>query len=184
MTEEQFFDCIERMKNRDRSGLKDIYDAYLSYIYRIVLGVVGRKEDAEDITSEFFIKLYQLAEKYREGSGHKAYMATIARNMAIDFMRKSKREILDSFTVDEDEGILNEPASNDNVEGEVIEDVALKEALERLNEKERVIIDMKVLSEMTFQEIADTLKIPLGTVTWRYREAINKLRRCGYYEGL
>lgn len=184
MTEEYFSDCCRRMSAHDRSGLKDVYDEYLSYIYRIVLGVVNRREDAEDITSEFFIKLYGLADKYREGNGHKAYLATIARNMAIDFVRKNRREVLAFAPEDEDEAVQNEPVSETNIENEVIEDVSLKEALGRLKDKERVIVDMKVLSEMTFQEIADSLGIPLGTVTWRYREAIKKLRRCGYYEGL
>lgn len=184
MTDEQFNDCVRRMCKHDRSGLKDIYDAYLNYIFRIVLGVVGRKEDAEDVTSEFFIKLYGLADKYREGTGHKTYITTIARNMAIDFLRKNRREVLSMAVEDDDDSVVNEPASDTNIENEVIEDVSLKEALNRLKEKERVIVDMKILSEMTFQEIADSLGIPLGTVTWRYREAINKLRRCGYYEGL
>lgn len=168
---------------KDRSGLKDIYDAYLPYIYRIILGIVGRKEDAEDITSEFFIKLYQTSERFQTGNGHKGYLATIARNMAIDFMRKNKREILDSFMPDEDEETPHtEPTSPEVLEDEVLEDVSLKEALNKLSEKERIIVDMKILSDMTFQEISDTLNIPMGTVTWRYREAIKKLRRCGYYE--
>lgn len=56
----------------------------------------------------------------------------------------------------------------------------LKEALATLKPKEREIINMKIMGDMTFQEIADILGKPLGTVTWQYREAINKLRRCGY----
>ena len=41
-------------------------------------------------------------------------------------------------------------------------------------------INMKILGEMTFKEIAEVLNIPMGTVTWRYQNAIKKLRRCGY----
>ena len=182
MTEEQFLKCIERMKNKDRSGLKEIYDEYLSYIYRIVLGIVGRKEDAEDITSEFFIRLYQTADKFSFGSGHKGYLATIARNMAIDFMRKNKREVLESFSKEDDDEAVFEPVAKEDTEGEVVSNTTVTEALSKLKEKERIIVDMKILSEMTFEEIAEKLKIPLGTVTWRYREAIKKLRRYGYEE--
>ena len=182
MTEAAFESCISAILRGDRQGLRDIYDAYLDYIYRIVYGVVGRKEDAEDITSEFFIKLWQTADRYKGGSGHKGYLATIARNMALDHLRKYKKEVLESFTkVDDDEPVF-EPASSDDTEATVIEDIALKEAIASLNEKEQQIINMKILSEMTFQEISDTLKVPMGTVTWRYREAIKKLRRYGYYE--
>ena len=182
MTEAAFDACIEAILKGDRQGLRDIYDAYLDYIYRIVYGVVGRREDAEDITSEFFIKFWQQADKYKGGGGHKGYLATIARNMALDHMRKYKKEILESFTQESENEAIFEPASDDNTEAEVIEDFSIKEAISRLNPKEQQIINMKVLSEMTFAEISDTLKVPMGTVTWRYREAIKKLRRYGYYE--
>jgi len=49
-----------------------------------------------------------------------------------------------------------------------------------IKETEREIVHLKVIGEMTFQEIANLLNQPLGTVTWRYQEAIKKLRRCGY----
>ena len=110
-------------------------------------------------------------------------MATVARNMSIDFLRKHKREVLESFTKEEEEDIpAYEPVSDSDTEAEVIEDVSLKEALKELKPAEAQIINMKVLSEMTFAEISQTLNIPMGTVTWRYREAIKKLRRYGYYE--
>jgi len=183
LQEEQFNACIQRILSKDKSGLKEIYDAYLPYIYQIVLGIVGRKEDAEDIASEFFIKLWQNAGSYKQGSGHKGYMATIARNMAIDFLRKHKKEQLESFQAEaDDDEPVKEYDSGINIEKEVIEDISLKEALDKLKEPERQVIDMKILSDMTFQEISDVLKVPLGTVTWRYREAIKKLRRFGYDE--
>ncbi|MCR5733097.1 MAG: RNA polymerase sigma factor [Lachnospiraceae bacterium] len=183
MTEAAFDACIKAVLDGDKQGLKDIYDAYIDYIYRIVYGVVGSKEDAEDITSEFFIKLWQTAGKYKSGSGHKAYLATIARNMAIDHIRKYKKEVLESLRIDDEEGTLTEPVSDDDTEKTVIEDLAVKEAISKLNPAEQQVINMKILSEMTFAEIAQSLKIPMGTVTWRYREAIKKLRRYGYDEG-
>lgn len=183
MQEEQFNACIQSILAGDKSGLRQIYDAYLPYIYQIVLGIVGTKENAEDITSEFFIKLWQNAGKYKPGSGHKGYMATIARNMAIDFLRKYKKEQLESFTTENDEDApTTEYDSGVNIENEVIEDISVEEALNSLNEVERIIVDMKVLSEMTFKEISEVLKIPMGTITWRYNEAIKKLRRYGYDE--
>lgn len=185
LTEAAFNASVSKILSGDKSGLREIYDAYLPYIYQIVYGIVGRKEDAEDITSEFFIKFWQQADKYKKGTGHKGFLATMARNMAIDHLRKYKREVIDDFTQTDDEGgtIVAEPVSDDNTEAEVIEEMSLQEALNKLKPQEKQVVDMKVLSEMTFAEIAEILKVPMGTVTWRYREAINKLRRCGYYEG-
>ena len=176
MEERQFHACMERMKSGDKSALREIYEVYISYIYSVVIQVVGNKEDAEDITSEFFIKLWKLADTYRSGNGHRAWLATIARNMAIDLIRKNKREVLTEDFADS----FAENASADDVEGEVLTEMSLREALDTLKPQEREIVNMKIMGELTFQEIADILQQPLGTITWRYQNAIKKLRRCGY----
>jgi RNA polymerase sigma-70 factor (ECF subfamily) len=163
---------MERMRSGDRSALHEVYESYIGYIYTIVLQTVSNREDAEDVTSEFFMKLWRLADTYREGNGHRAWMAAIARNMAVDLLRKTKREVLTE--------VVTEDASDVSVEKEVIADMSLRQALDSLKPGEREVVHLKIMGEMTFQEIADILKIPLGTVTWRYQNAIRKLRRCGY----
>ena len=176
MEEQQFIACMERMRSGDKSALHEVYEAYIGYIYTIVLQTVSNREDAEDVTSEFFIKLWRLADTYRGGNGHRAWMAAIARNMAVDLLRKTKREVLtDDFT-----DTMTGSAADESPEQEVLSDVGLKQALDTLQPKEQEVVHLKIMGDMTFQEIADILKIPLGTVTWRYQSAIKKLRRCGY----
>lgn len=176
MEEKQFSACMERMKSGDKNALHEVYEAYIGYIYTIVLQTVSNREDAEDVTSEFFMKLWRLADTYREGNGHRAWMAAIARNMAVDLLRKTKREVLTEDFTD----TVTENASEVSVEQEVIADMSLRQALGTLKPREREVVHLKIMGEMTFQEIADVLEIPLGTVTWRYQNAIQKLRRCGY----
>ena len=176
LTQEQFADCITRIKAKDKSGLKEIYDEYLGYIYSIIYGIVNQKENAEDVTQDFFVKLFSMAETMEIRESHKTFLATVARNMAIDFVRKNSRSVMvDDFV---EQGI--EPVSEDKVEDKVIGDMTVTEALATLSDNERIVVSMKILSDMTFNEISDALKIPMGTVTWRYREAIKKLRRLGY----
>lgn len=198
MTEERFAKCIRAMKKGDRDGLKEVYEEYGSYIYGIVRQLLSVREEAEDITSEFFIRLWEKAGSYKAGSGHKGWMATIARNMAIDLLRKRRREELVDFHTERTGPAENEeygqPAAGrrdileaagsaqESVEDAVVSEVSMREALLTLKEAEREVIHMKIMGEMTFQEISDILQVPLGTVTWRYREAIKKLRRCGYEE--
>lgn len=176
MEEEQFNACMERMKSGDKSALHEVYEAYIGYIYTIVFQTVSNREDAEDVTSEFFIKLWRLADTYRGGNGHRAWMAAIARNMAVDLLRRTKREVLTDDFAD----TVTEDAPKDSLEQEVLSDVSLKQALDMLKPNEREVVHLKIMGDMTFKEIADILKIPLGTVTWRYQNAIKKLRRCGY----
>ncbi|MBQ7780901.1 MAG: sigma-70 family RNA polymerase sigma factor [Lachnospiraceae bacterium] len=193
MTEGKFEACIVAMNNGDKDGLREVYEEYISYIYGIVRGLLANKEEAEDITSDFFIRLWEKSETYKPGSGHKGWMATIARNMAIDYIRKRKREEPVDFSEnrEEDTGgvsagkkaeMIQAGEKSNSVEEQVIADMTIKEALALLKESERRVVHMKIMGQMTFQEIADILEEPMGTVAWRYRQAIKTLRRCGYEE--
>ena len=183
MNEQQFEQAVARMVQGDKTGLKEIYETYIGYIYRIVYEVLQNRENAEDVTSDFFIRLWDKADQFKPGGGHKGYLATMARNMAIDYIRKHRREELTAMMQDIEAGPEEEEQTKkqfykeetgSEVEESVIRDMTVKEALETL----------KVLGEMTFKEIAQAMGIPMGTVTWKYRNAIKKLRRCGYEERL
>ncbi len=189
MNEQQFDNAVSRMVQGDKSGLREIYEAYIGYIYRIVYDILQSKENAEDVTSEFFIRLWDKAEQYKPGTGHRGYLATMARNMAIDFIRKYRREELTALLQDigdtqEEEAKSKSRLYSENTENEVeknvIEEMSVQEALARLKPAERQIVSLKVLGELTFKEIAEIMEIPMGTVTWKYQNAIKKLRRCGY----
>ena len=193
MDEEQFEECIGAMMRGDKQGLRQVYEAYARYIFTIVYGILGSRENAEDVTSEFFIRLWEKCGQYTSGNGHKGYLAAIARNMAVDYLRKYKREELtaavhgmetdedgDSKTVLSDRQRKMSVDTSVSVEEEVIGNMTLKEALGTLKPQERQIVDMKVLGGLTFKEIAEVLSLPMGTVTWRYQNAVKKLRRCGY----
>ena len=195
MGEEQFEKCIEAMILGDKQGLRQVYEVYAGYIYPIVYGILGTKEHAEDVTSEFFIKLWDKADYYKPGNGHKGYLATMARNLAVDYLRKYRREELTAAVHgmecvregDNGSGIMDGrwKETEDravSVEDEVIGNMALREALEHLKPEEKQIVDMKVLGGLTFKEIARLLSLPMGTVTWRYQNSMKKLRRCGYGE--
>lgn len=239
VTEQEFEQAVVRIRSGDKDGLKVIYLAYVRFIYAVIYEILQNKENTEDVTSEFFIRLWDVAERYEPGRGHRGYLATIARNMAIDYIRKHRREVsvadpdligagggtggstgsvfdaqsgssdtgesvnhaqsgsanTESSALETQSGGLGDPGGMGGgrtpggggfaspVEDEVIGNIALKEALAVLKDGERQIINMKILGDMTFQEISDTLHMPMGTVTWKYRNAIGKLRRCGYEQG-
>lgn len=174
VTEARFDECIRALNRGDKNGLKEVYEEYVSYIYGIVRALLHNKEEAEDITSDFFIRLWEKSDTYKPGGGHKGWMATIARNMAVDYIRKHKREEF-SETVSDRE-------SEENVEHQVLADISINEALDTLKESERKVVHLKIMGELTFKEIAEILEQPMGTVTWHYNQAIKKLRRCGYAE--
>lgn len=192
MNEHQFEEAVARMVRGDKSGLKEIYENYVGYIYRIIFEVLQSKENAEDVTSDFFIRLWDKAAQFKPGNGHKGYLAVMARNMAIDFLRKHKKEELTALMQDlgadaeEEQRQGAKIFSKDtvsSVEQEVVETMTIKQALDTLKPSERQIVSLKILGELTFKEIAQCMEIPMGTVTWKYQNAIKKLRRCGYEQG-
>lgn len=67
MTDREFEQCMSAMAAGDRDSLRHIYDAYLKLIYAVVYDTIGQREEAEDVTSEFFIKLYSIAGSYKPG---------------------------------------------------------------------------------------------------------------------
>lgn len=165
-----FENCIRQIQRGDKEGLRLIYQAYVGLIYSVVHDMVGQREDAQDITSEFFIRLWNRADTYRFGGRHKAWIITIARNMAVDFLRKHRRELpVEELPEDEPGG--------EDFTGAVVGNISLREAMEQLKPGEREVLDLKILGEFTFQEISKVLKKPVGTVAWLYRQGIQKLQR-------
>lgn len=186
MTDSQFDEAIVRMQHGEKEPLKIIYQDYIGYIYSIMYSVVNSRENAEDLAADFFIKLWEQADKFKPGTGHKAWMSRIAHNMAIDFLRKHRRETLtDEMEASSDDDSVAGKSVYDNdlvnpVEDEVVSNLALKQALDSLSEDERAVINMKIMGDMTFKSIAEVLGQTMGTITWKYQSAIKKLRKYGY----
>lgn len=176
MTDRQFERRITLIQQGDKQGLKEIYEEYGKTIYQCVYQILRSSHDSEDVTSEFFLKLWRIADTYCFGGKHKRWLVTIARNMALDFLKKQKREqpLLDGDT---EEKAIPEPSDSTSTEETVTGNMAVAEALEYLDESEREIVNMHILAELTFREIAAIVEKPIGTVTWKYRNAVHKLQK-------
>lgn len=174
MTDNEFDLRISQILSKDKNGLREIYNAYGRVIYQQMLAVVRSPQDAEDLTSDFFLRLWETADQYRSGTGHKRYIAVIARNMALDFLRKRKHE---AYSMDDSEHYHEEQSDGGLTDEKIIADITFEQALSLLTEDERDIVDLRLGMEMTFSDISEALGKPLGTVAWKYRQAINKLKK-------
>ena len=182
MDDPKFAQCMAQISQGNKDALREIYEEYMPWLYSVVYGILQQKETAEDVTSELFLRIWNTAGQYKAGNGHKGYLATIARHMAIDELRKHKKETLAGPDEDEEgtdpfAALADDQAGPEEV---TVQDMSLREALDKLKPAEREVVSMKILSEMTFQEIADATGISIGTISWRYQSAIKKLRKCGY----
>lgn len=179
MEEMRFAENIGRICQNDKEGLREIYEDYCPMIYSVVEELLHNREDAEDVTSEFFIRLWDIAPAYRPGKGHRAWMVTIAHNMAVDYLRKRKREVLSAPEEEHGDDLHPSPhgySSQPSCEAQVCDKLSLEQAMKTLKKEERQVVNLKIMGELTFREIAEILKKPQGTVAWCYQKAMQKLR--------
>jgi RNA polymerase sigma-70 factor (ECF subfamily) len=172
MTDAQFDAAIGLIVRGDKSGLKEIYNAYARQICQVITGIVKNSQDAEDLTADLFMKLWETASQYRPGSGHKRYITVMARNLALDFLRRNNRL---SFELDDEEQ-NTVVADTQDVQKDIEEKMGFWAALDSLNPNQRQIVDMHIAMQMTLKEISEAMKMPMGTVAWNYRTAIERLR--------
>ena len=182
MTDKQFGECLADMRSGDRQALHDIYTEYFKLIFSSALSVSGNVAAAEDITSEFFVRLWQ---KVSDGGnvgfdplrgGHKRWLAVCAKNLAVNYIRKYDREEL-FFDSDGENSAAEKIPSAENTENDVVERAYVADALKKLSEKEREVIHLKYYCCYTLKDISQVLDIPLGTAAWRCRSAEQKLKK-------
>lgn len=174
MTDAEFETAVWKIRNGDKTGLRDIYDAYGDKIYRLFLSRLHNHQDAEDLTSDFFLKLWECVNYYKSGQGHRCWLATIARNMAVDYQRRAGRNIpVEHTEMMRSETFIEHTTAEDTTIGKLY----MNQLLASLSQEEQEIVQMHIGAELTFREIASILKRPLGTVAWKYRNAIGKLQK-------
>lgn len=153
---------IAQIASGSRDALKELYDTYRTFVYAVSLSLLKNQADAEDITAETFISVAKHAASFRGGS-EKSYLAAVARNLSLNLIKKRKFEVFTDFSVSNE--------SEQSCEGAFENAVVLKAALQLLDDEQRQIVLFHVAG-MKHRETAAILKIPLGTVTWKYKKAI------------
>lgn len=168
MSELEFQRCLREIKKGKEESLKIIYDYYGHVIYSYALSIIKSEDLAKDICQDVFVKIWNSGSKYKGSSNHRSWIMTITRNTSIDYLRKYKREdIIDEFNIIDNKDMIED----------INQKLQVKEALVLLNAEEREVVILHIISDLTFKNIGEILNKPIGTVTWRYREAIKKLRK-------
>jgi RNA polymerase sigma-70 factor (ECF subfamily) len=158
-------------KDGDEKAFEEIVKRYKERIARIIFGMLGNTQDAEDIGQEVFIRFYYSMDNFRGDSELGTYLTRIAINLSINELRKRKRKIFNFNNYLEKQNIINEPVLLKKIEiNEMIE-----KAIESLNPKLRVVVVLRFLNTFSIKEISETLKLPKGTVQSRLSRAQEKL---------
>lgn len=139
-------------------------------LYRMAYRMVGDSHEAEDLVQETFRSAWKSRRLFREGLGDRAWLISILRRRTVDHWRKPARPVLLSDESRLEGSTPAEDMSRDEFQDEV------QEALDRLPAELRETLLLVVVGELTHQEAADLLEVPLGTVLSRVSRARTRLR--------
>lgn len=172
---------MRRIKARDANALEELYDLYKRLLFGMVISIVKKREEAEDVLQEIFIKIWNKADSFNEDRGNVySWIVTLARNKAIDRIRSRGYKTQQKQSVSIHEPLFSLEGDNyDPMETTIFSDRAelVKKALDKIPEEQSEVIKIAYYRGMTQSEIADYLGIPLGTVKTRTRQGMIKLKR-------
>jgi RNA polymerase sigma-70 factor (ECF subfamily) len=169
-----------RIGNEDSEALTELYMKSHRIIYTYALSLIKNHEDALDLVQDTFIKIRSAAHLYEPMGKPLAWMFRITRNLALNMIRKNKRNIH-----------YNKNALENNTDFSYIQDpedkMVLEVVLKILSNEERQIILLHSVAGFKHREISKLTGLPLGTVLSKYNRALKKLRNelkkgGGYHE--
>lgn len=169
-TEEQL---VQHLKLHDEQAYRYFYDNYGKAIYGVIFQVVPNQEAAEDILQDVFVKIWKNIGSYDPAKGRLfTWVLNIARNGAIDHTR-SKEFNKGGKTISLSDNVHSGEKAVQSNYG----DTGLKKIVESLPEEGRKLLELSYFLGYTHEEIAEILKLPLGTVKTRLRTTLIELRK-------
>lgn len=168
-------ELILAARRGDKNAFGQLVRRHQKRLFRFVYGLVGSFDQTEDVVQEAFVKAYSALDTFEAGRDFYPWLATIARNKALNLIaREGRKESLDKIQEQgfdpavTDLGPLERLVNNEDQQ-------RFYAALKALPEPYRVVFVLRHFEEMSYEEIADQLKIPPGTVDsrlWRARQLL------------
>ncbi len=159
------------------------YESYVAALYNFAFRLTQQDADAADLVQETFIKALRYREKYERGTNLKAWLFSILKNTFInDYKRKAKYQFIDFDEIrpyhENDELESDTPTAYLDLRHEIFDEMMgdeISKALDELSENEKTVILLD-LEDFSYDEMAEILQIPIGTVRSRLFRARNNLK--------
>lgn len=164
---------VQKAKEGDRDSFGEIYNQYYKQLYRYCQFNLRDTVLAQDVVQETFLRAWKGIGKFSfaDGGTMQAFLYRIARNLIIDHSRRKK-----SSRLVEHENLEAESEFEESVDRDA-EKEKLKKALDELNEKDRQIVILRYLEEMSFAEVSKVVKIREGALRVRVHRILDKLKK-------
>ena len=172
-------DIIARCLQGDQAAWDAIVRLYRRKVFNIAYTFVGRHDEAEDLTQDIFLKLFKSLETFDRRANFQTWLISVSRNLCIDHYRSVRKE-RQTINRDLDASELTpvSPTASPHTQLELQDRVLLlRGALEKLPPTLRSAVMLRDIQELTYQEIADRLGVPEGTVKSRINRGRAELAR-------
>jgi RNA polymerase sigma-70 factor (ECF subfamily) len=180
---------VERATNGDQKAYADLLGRYRDAIYFMLLKMVNNPDDADDLTIEAFGKAFKNLHQYTPNYAFSTWLFKIATNNCIDYIRKRRGGqtiSIDQAKEGHDEVPIHIQTDDPDPEESMISDQKvrlMREIVSKLKPRYRKLIEMRYFDELSYEEIAEELELPIGTVKaqlFRARELLfNILKSSG-----
>jgi RNA polymerase sigma-70 factor, ECF subfamily len=174
---------LERAKAGDISAFEQLIEGYQRKIFNIALRMLGNYEDAGDLSQEVLIRIFKSIKSFKEESSFSTWIYRITTNVCLDEIRKRKNKR--TISLDEeirlDEGEMkrqiesDEPTPEDMAEKEDLKKL-VNDAIAMLSDEHRIAIVLRDMQGLSYEEIAEALNVPEGTVKSRINRARQALK--------
>ncbi|HZY19092.1 MAG TPA: sigma-70 family RNA polymerase sigma factor [Ramlibacter sp.] len=187
LSDQQLVSLIDRIAARARPGdgeaaLRELYDLTSSKLYGVALRVAGNRDWAEDVLQDAYLNVWRIAGDYRASlSPPMAWMGVIVRSRALDFLRRRASERADAALELDDaiaETVAGDAANPMDTSQASEQAWALHECLRKLESRQREVVSLAYLRDLSHSELAEQLRLPLGTVKTWIRRGLEQLRGC------
>jgi RNA polymerase sigma factor (sigma-70 family) len=173
------------LDNGDQKAYAELMTRYRDSVYFMLLKMVNNKDDADDLTIEAFGKAFKRLDQYTPNFAFSTWLFKIATNNCIDHIRKKKNN---TFSIDkpfqDDEGgemTMDLRSEQLDPEEKVMKKqkvMMMREVVDKLKPRYKMLIEMRYFEELSYEEIAEKLELPLGTVKaqlFRAREFLQNI---------
>jgi RNA polymerase sigma-70 factor (ECF subfamily) len=174
---------IQAARGGDQKAFESLLKKYRNLVYHVMIKMVRNPQEAEDLCQEAFIKAFNALASFNEEFAFSTWLMKIATNNCIDFLRKKK---LRTYSIDEpmqykDDHVQIELPDHDPTPERIMineeRSKMIDDAIQSLPPRYRHVIVLRHKEEKSYEDIAEILKLPLGTVKariFRAREMLNK----------
>lgn len=161
---------FSEMRKGNNSQFEILYKNYNQLVYKIAFSILKNKENSEDVMQTVFTKICNLKTKQLPSSKEATWLYAVTKNEALTFLRKEKTNISLEEAYNIDTGKECEKLQD------IVDTEKYNKIISGLSLKEKEIVSLKIVGELSFKEIARILHEPIGTVQWRYYKALNSLK--------